>query len=384
MTLPNQTSRTPSGRKPRHDRSRVTVGLASLIVASLLMAPAAAQTKDDVEEAETARDQAAEVLEGTSNQLQAAIRAYQEISAEVFELQDSVRKLQARLARDSVEQEALEEATRNLAFEAYVANSGTGVGLFMQASSVQDFIISNAMLERANKAQSATQSRFAAVSKQVERLLDARDVDLALLEEQQAAATEAQAEIDQLFHDAQEDFQEKAGAADRAKSEYEAEQRRLEEEARRREEERRKKREGGGGVVGGLVCPQAQPLSFINDWGFPRSGGRTHQGTDIFSAYNTPVYAVADGVLRAREGGIGGITIWLTSNDGDGYYYAHLSGWAPGIKTGSRVSQGQEIGYVGDSGNAKGTPPHTHFQIHPGNGSAVNPYPTLLAICDRG
>ena len=119
----------------------------------------------------------------------------------------------------------------------------------------------------------------------------------------------------------------------------------------------------------------------MNDWGFPRSGGRTHKGTDIFAPYGAPVYATTSGVVRAKIGGLGGITIWLNGDDGNGYYYAHLSEWADGIETGVRVSQGELVGYVGDSGNAEGTSPHTHFQIHPGNGSPINPYPTLKSIC---
>ena len=122
---------------------------------------------------------------------------------------------------------------------------------------------------------------------------------------------------------------------------------------------------------------------FRNDWGNPRSGGRTHKGNDIFGARGKDVYAVTSGSLRTRTGGLGGIALWLYGNDGNAYYFAHLDGWAPGIQTGTRVNQGQVIGYVGNTGNAVGGAHHTHFQLHPGGGAPVNPYWTLAQVCNR-
>ena len=101
----------------------------------------------------------------------------------------------------------------------------------------------------------------------------------------------------------------------------------------------------------------------------------------MFAAYDHPVVAVVDGVARVRNGGLGGLTVWLDGDNGVSYYYAHLSGWADGITTGTGVTQGQLIGFNGTSGNAKSTPAHVHFEIHPGGGAAVNPYATLKAAC---
>jgi peptidoglycan LD-endopeptidase LytH len=135
-------------------------------------------------------------------------------------------------------------------------------------------------------------------------------------------------------------------------------------------------------VVGGeFVFPVAGPNSFIDSWGAPRSGGRTHKGCDIMTARNTPLVACVTGsILRTNpvDSGLGGITIWVKSTKGDTYYYAHCSSIKEGIKAGVHVDAGQTIGYAGNTGNAAGGAVHLHFEIHPGGGAAVDPYPTLI------
>lgn len=112
-------------------------------------------------------------------------------------------------------------------------------------------------------------------------------------------------------------------------------------------------------------------------WGAARGAGRRHEGTDIFAARGTPVRSATRGVvLRVGETGIGGRQVWVLGPGRERHYYAHLDGWAEGLHEGQRVAAGAPLGQVGDTGNARGTPPHLHYGIY-GAGGALNPYPRL-------
>jgi murein DD-endopeptidase MepM/ murein hydrolase activator NlpD len=125
-------------------------------------------------------------------------------------------------------------------------------------------------------------------------------------------------------------------------------------------------------------CPVAGEVRFVDSWGDRRSGGRRHQGVDMLAARGTPVVAPADGVVVTRNSRVGGLSYHLTTADGTYYYGTHLSRYGAQ----GPVTAGTIIGYVGDSGNARGTP-HLHFEIHPaGEGApAVNPYLSVAQWC---
>jgi peptidoglycan LD-endopeptidase LytH len=128
---------------------------------------------------------------------------------------------------------------------------------------------------------------------------------------------------------------------------------------------------------GEIVCPVQGGVSFVNDWGLPRSEGRSHAGTDLFAPRGRPAVATVGGTAIQAEGRRGGRQVKLVGNDGVTYYYTHLDRFG----TWGRVDAGAVIGYVGNTGNAAGTSTHVHFEQHPGGGAAVNPYPALVAAC---
>lgn len=137
-----------------------------------------------------------------------------------------------------------------------------------------------------------------------------------------------------------------------------------------------------GQVAGGLACPVDQPRSYTDTWGAPRSGGRVHLGVDILAPIGTPLRAYEAGtVTRMNNSSLGGISLYLTGSSGaNQYYYTHLSGYVTGISAGDKVTAGQHIGFVGDTGNAAGIP-HLHWEVRPGGGANVNPYPYAHQVC---
>ena len=130
------------------------------------------------------------------------------------------------------------------------------------------------------------------------------------------------------------------------------------------------------------VFPTQGRCSFVDSWHDSRSGGRLHIGVDIVGPKGLAIYAVTDGTITKMYGAeskLSGNALRLTAADATYFFYAHLDSFAPGITVGSVVKAGQIVGYMGASGNAGGNS-HLHFEIHPGGGEAVNPYPVVKAV----
>src|SRR6266566_4265107 len=128
--------------------------------------------------------------------------------------------------------------------------------------------------------------------------------------------------------------------------------------------------------------------SFTDTFGSFRGDvpGNWHHGDDIFSPLGTPILACADGtVFSVGWNGVGGNRLWLRDGQGNEFYYAHLSAYSPAARNGNRVKAGEVIGFVGNTGDAEGTPYHLHFEVHPvaylglGYDGAVDPSPYLNA-----
>ncbi len=148
-----------------------------------------------------------------------------------------------------------------------------------------------------------------------------------------------------------------------------------------------------------LVFPQpSEETEFVDSWGHSRSGGRSHRGTDLMAPRMTPIVAAADGIVaKFGNGRLSGRYIVIEHADGYETWYMHMNNDTPGtddgrgypeytfvagLEVGDPVEAGQLIGYVGDSGNAEWTAPHTHFELHR-DGRAINPYPYLQAAWER-
>lgn len=133
-------------------------------------------------------------------------------------------------------------------------------------------------------------------------------------------------------------------------------------------------------------APVALPLpvagvaqrQLANTWHAARGSERRHEGIDIFARRGTPVLSTTEGiVLRMGVNSLGGKVVWVLGPGGQRHYYAHLDEYAA-ISVGGRVHPGTQLGMVGNTGNARSTPPHLHYGIY-GRGGALNPYPLLKA-----
>jgi murein DD-endopeptidase MepM/ murein hydrolase activator NlpD len=125
-----------------------------------------------------------------------------------------------------------------------------------------------------------------------------------------------------------------------------------------------------------LAAPR--PPRFVDSWGNPRSGGRRHEGIDIFAAKDTPVLSTTRGlVLRVGTNRLGGQVVWVLGPGLERHYYAHLNRYGR-FHAGDRVAAGDVLGYAGNTGNARGGPVHLHYGIYR-HGAAQDPYPRLMA-----
>jgi hypothetical protein len=150
----------------------------------------------------------------------------------------------------------------------------------------------------------------------------------------------------------------------------------------------------GAASVPRIVFPVVAAVQYTDDFGAPRAGG-PHQGIDIIAPKKAPAVAAEAGRVKYwTTSASAGCMLYLYGKSRTTYEYIHLNndvttrndnrgkcvlGTAYAVKDGARVAAGQQIGYVGDSGDANGVHPHLHFEVHPKGGKATDPYPYLQA-----
>jgi murein DD-endopeptidase MepM/ murein hydrolase activator NlpD len=125
-----------------------------------------------------------------------------------------------------------------------------------------------------------------------------------------------------------------------------------------------------------IECP-VPSASFVNDFGYVRPDGTAHGGVDLFAPRGTPIVAPISGLVAWDPNPSGGKAFQLYGDDGIRYYGAHLDRYAEN----GYVEAGEVIGYVGNTGDASTTSPHLHFEMHPGAGLTMSPYPSLYQAC---
>lgn len=328
-----------------------------------------------------ARGQSVEALRermaAIQDDLDATTARIEELRTDQDNLTQRMRELDRRIEEIEADNSALQGRVVDRARSLYMGGSA---GMFETLLSASDLAELSAELEYATRISDndtllfVRYSRLASELRVVRAEAAERAEELANVEE---SLDEQTADLQERFADAQDD--------------YEALKKRLAAEAAREAQSETTAAAPAGAAPavaaapapnlprGSMTCPVDGPNSFIDSWGYPRSGGRTHEGTDIMAASGTPVVAITDGTITyAGYGPSAGYWIILTGNDGNAYWYLHNT---QNLVTGGSVRVGEQIATVGNTGNASGGAPHVHFEYHPGGGGPVNPYSMLAGLC---
>jgi murein DD-endopeptidase MepM/ murein hydrolase activator NlpD len=306
----------------------------------------------------------------------AAAARYEEAIGRLEQLGADIEDRKARIAAGKKEAAELSVLAERRAVTAYVGRDTLTGSFLIEGGDPLDEVRRQKLLARTKEEEDDAVARLVALNADLAH--EQRQLEVQRVEQERLVE---QVEEEQVVVQAQ--LQE----AQQAVELLEEQLRREEEAARARELAAAAAREAsnrdngrdysGAYVTTGIVCPVQGAVSFIDSWGAPRHQG-AHQGVDLMAATGTPNVAVVSGDVTYKGGGTSGLGAYLHGDDGNLYYYFHLSAYEGGAR---HVSQGEVIGFVGNTGDARYTAPHTHFEIHPGGGAAVNPYPSVAAVC---
>jgi murein DD-endopeptidase MepM/ murein hydrolase activator NlpD len=328
--------------------------------------PAGATPLDDAKAKVTAAQQAAD----------AATARYDAAQSRLAELQDRIGALRAEIAADRAQAEQLRKLARRRAVDAYKGSTLAASDDVLVDHDLLDSVRREKLLARTKERDDAAIAQLRAVTDDLRHQRSALERDRAtaqsLAAQVQAEQAQVQAQLTAAQHslDALEVSLPQQAEAQRARD--------IAASIARAASNRNNGRDYSGAYIAtGIVCPVRGAVSFTDTWGAPRPQG-PHQGVDLMAARGTPDVAVIAGTVTFKTGAVSGNGAYLSGDDGNLYYYFHLDHWE-GLPR--RVAQGEVIGYVGNTGDAAGGPTHTHFEIHPGHGPAVNPYPSVRAVC---
>jgi peptidoglycan LD-endopeptidase LytH len=340
-------------------RRTLILTLALLLgAAAISAAPVWADTESELEAAKDRLDSARAALTQVTQQ-------WQETEAELARARDAVDDAASRIDQLEDQLATIRKSLNDRVAAAFMAGGAPSIGALLTADSIEE------AADRLQYTQSVVQNDAdlateVGVTVEELRRQQTRLRRAARVQARAAAAIEAQRDrIDERVQELNDVVQELQAKFDAAQQRALGLQ--------------------GGGSGGGAsptvsitgtgaiqTCPVAGPTSFVDSFGDPRPGGRSHEGIDLIAAYGTPVVAVAPGSARPA-GSIGGLGVVVQHGSGDWTFYAHLSSYG---SLGS-VSAGTVIGYVGPENGVN----HLHFEYHPNGGAAVNPYAALLAVC---
>lgn len=379
--------------------SRRLIAAALLAVAVFgLPSTASAQSQADVDKAKTdlqwAKAQESDAFkrwDTARTALDTAIAEYTDINARRENLTVTIDKLEEQIKLYAGEAATAEEQAKTLIIDAYTSGGNGGMETAIALDSIQDILLSQILVDQATTQGLSDLGQLTALNREVDRLrinLSDQEAEALLLE---GIAEDKLIEVQGLYAEADAAYEDASAEVRAAIDTVREEQRAFDiAESKRKAEQAAAAYTAAHGAAAGLapgtipgfICPVQGGSNFSNSWGYSRSGGaRSHKGTDMYSStgYGHPLVAVQAGYIKKKTVNLGGTVVYLYDDAGYRYYYAHLQGYPNGLVDGQRVDKGQVIGLMGSSGNAGS--PHLHFQIHPGGGAAVNPYPTVRAVC---
>lgn len=354
----------------------------ALVAAVLTALPTSAEGEELRSLEEQVEDAARRITEARVR-ADAASAQFSEAQSALDVLAEQVAVLDADVAARATDIAALEGQLQELAIDNYMhVNEHNGTDFF-SATDLNEALVRDALTDQVGGHKSDVLGDLRAAKAE----LEVKTVELERQQAEQRGITEKLAADNDVLQrevaNLQAEYQRldailvNAREEERRRILSETRRRASEESARRAEQRSRRSSTGGRTVDGPFQCPIPAGVSFSNDWGNPRSGGRRHQGTDMMARAGTEIVAPVSGRLEQKSGGIGGLTFRITADDGTWYYGAHMEAYAG---TSGRVNAGDVIGYVGSTGNA--STPHLHFEIHPGGyGNPINPYPTVAQYC---